>query len=45
MMDDIQQIYGAGAGAVTKIKTETGVKRINNTKFGYNYIKEQGGKE
>lgn len=40
MMDDIQQIYGAGAGAVTKYIEENGLRRVYNTKFAYNYIKD-----
>lgn len=41
MMDDLQQIYGAGAGAVTKILLPGGVRRECNTKFAYNYIKDR----
>lgn len=40
MMDDLQQIYGAGAGAVTKILLPGGVKRECNTKYAYNYVKD-----
>lgn len=45
MMDDIHDIYGIGAGAVSKtIDPETGkVSRKSNTKFAYNYIKEKNG--
>ena len=39
MMDDIQTVIGAGANAMTKIVTETGIERQCNTKFAYNYIK------
>lgn len=43
MMDDIHDIYGIGAGAVSKrIDPETHrVSRKSNTKFAYNYIKER----
>lgn len=44
MMDDILTVYGCGAGAMTKIpeKTDNGtiIRRISNTKFAYNYIKD-----
>ena len=41
MMDDLQQVYGAGAGAVTKILLPGGVRRECNTKFAYNYVKDR----
>lgn len=43
MMDDVQDIYGVGAGAVTKkIDPVTHkAERRGNTKFAYNYIKER----
>jgi len=41
MMDDLQTIYGCGAGAMTKIVNGTQIERLGNTKFAYNYIEEQ----
>lgn len=43
MMDDVHDIYGMGAGAVTKkIDPLTHkAQRRSNTKFAYNYIKEK----
>ena len=40
MMDDIQQIYGIGAGAVTKYLDKDGVKRDGNKKLPLEYLKE-----
>ena len=40
MMDDIQQIYGIGAGAVTKYLNEEGVKRDGNKKLPLEYLKD-----
>ena len=39
MMDDIQQIYGIGAGAVTKILDANGVRREGNQKLPLEYLK------
>ncbi len=41
MMDDIQQIYGIGAGAVTKRLDAEGVKRDGNKKLPLEYLKEE----
>ena len=38
MMDDLQTIYGCGAGGMTKIVNGTNIERLSNTKFAYNYI-------
>ena len=41
MMDDLQPIWGIGANAVSKIISNEGrVYRTYNTKFAYNYLKE-----
>lgn len=40
MMDDLQTIYGCGAGGMTKIVNGTQIERLSNTKFAYNYIEE-----
>ncbi len=39
MMDDIQSVYGIGAGAVTKKLTENGAERTGNTKLPLEYLK------
>ena len=48
MMDELQTIYGAGAGATTKIVYPDGrIERIINNKYPYEYINEyknKGGK-
>ncbi|MBQ6809142.1 MAG: coproporphyrinogen dehydrogenase HemZ [Clostridia bacterium] len=40
MMDDLQTIYGCGAGSMTKIVDGTKIERLSNTKFAYNYIED-----
>ncbi|MBQ2915766.1 MAG: coproporphyrinogen dehydrogenase HemZ [Clostridia bacterium] len=40
MMDDLQTIYGCGAGGMTKIVNGTQIERLSNTKFAYNYIED-----
>ncbi|MBQ2880659.1 MAG: coproporphyrinogen dehydrogenase HemZ [Clostridia bacterium] len=40
MMDDLQTIYGCGAGGMTKIVEGTHIERLSNTKFAYNYIED-----
>lgn len=41
MMDDIQTVIGIGANAVTKVVHDGGhINRFANTKFAYNYLKE-----
>lgn len=41
MMDDLQTIYGCGAGGMTKIVNGTQIERLSNTKFAYNYIEDE----
>lgn len=40
MMDDIQTIYGCGAGGMTKLVNGTRIERVCNTKYAYNYTEE-----
>ena len=41
MMDDIQTVIGIGANAVSKVVHDGGhIERFANTKFAYNYLKE-----
>lgn len=40
MMDDLQTIYGCGAGGMTKIVSGSNIERLSNTKFAYNYIED-----
>lgn len=39
MMDDLQQVYGLGAGAVTKIVSKEKITREGNTKLPLEYLK------
>ncbi|MGN0989656.1 MAG: coproporphyrinogen dehydrogenase HemZ, partial [Eubacteriales bacterium] len=47
MMDDLVNVYGCGAGAMTKRivsaddEGKTTICRTSNTKFAYNYIKDE----
>lgn len=40
MMEDLQTVYGCGAGSVTKIVDGIRIERVSNTKFAYNYVKD-----
>jgi len=41
MMDDIQTIFGAGAGAMTKLVHNGRIERIANYKYPYEYIGQE----
>ena len=40
MMDDLQPVYGAGANATSKTIENGTVRRVCNTNYPYNYLKE-----